>query len=110
MTAKHPKPRRPRTARAAGGKRGYLLKLFIAGMSPRSVAAIQSIQKICDQHLPGDYQLEVIDLYRHPARAKKEQIIAAPTLIKEQPLPLRRMVGGTTDEARVVTGLNVSKK
>lgn len=87
-----------------------MLRLFIAGMSTRSVSAIDSIKKICDQHLGGQYELEIVDLYRQPARAQKDQIIAAPTLIKEKPLPLRRIVGSMTDEGRVMSGLNVKKK
>ena len=74
------------------------------------MAAISSIKKICEQHLSGQYELEIVDLYRQPARAKKHQIVAAPTLIKEQPLPMRRMVGNMSDEARVMDGLNVKKK
>ena len=87
-----------------------MLRLFIAGMSSRSLAAIHSIKKICQQHLDGHYQLEIVDLYRQPARAQKDQIIAAPTLIKEKPLPARRIVGTLADEERVIIGLNVKKK
>jgi circadian clock protein KaiB len=110
MSVKPSNSHRRRAVRHAGGKPGFMLKLFIAGMSSRSVAAIQSIRKICEQNLDGQYQLEIVDLYHQPARAQKDQIIAAPTLIKEKPLPLRRIVGSMEDEARVMSGLNVKKK
>jgi len=86
------------------------LRLFIAGMSSRSVAAIHSIKKICDQHLDGQYELEIVDLYRQPARAQKDQIVAVPTLIKQMPLPLRRIIGSMADEDRLMNGLNLKKK
>lgn len=108
MTAKH--SNHHRLEAVPGGKRGFLLKLFIAGMSSRSVSAIHSIKRICDQHLNGHYKLEIVDLYRQPHRAQKDQIIAAPTLVKEKPLPVRRIVGSMTDEERVMIGLNVPKK
>ena len=110
MTAKRSKSHRPVRAQGPDGKQGFLLKLFIAGMSARSVSAIRSIKRICDEHLAGDYKLEIVDLYRQPHRAKEEQIVAAPTLIKQRPEPLRRIVGSMQDEDRVMLGLNVKKK
>jgi circadian clock protein KaiB len=109
MTAK-PKSHRPRAPHKARRKEGFVLRLFIAGMSSRSVAAIHSIKTICEQHLEGKYQLEIVDLYRQPARAKKDQIVAAPTLIKQGPLPLKRIVGSMADQDRLMHGLNVKKK
>ena len=110
MTAKPSSSHRPRAARHAGHKQGFILRLFIAGMSSRSVAAIDSIKKICQQHLDGQYELEIVDLYRQPERAHQSQIVAAPTLIKEKPLPLRRIVGSMSDEGREMNGVNVKKK
>jgi circadian clock protein KaiB len=109
MTPKPASNPRPKAAARAAGKHGFILRLFIAGMSSRSVAAIDSIKKICNQHLDGQYALEIVDLYLQPGRAKKHQIIAAPTLIKEKPLPARRLVGNMSDEDRVINGLNVKK-
>ena len=100
---------RPKAGSRAAGKQ-VILRLFVAGMSSRSVAAIESIKQICEQHLGGQYELEIVDLYREPARAKKHQIIAAPTLVKEKPTPLRRIIGSLKDEARVISGLNVKQK
>src|SRR5512135_3254736 len=76
-----------------GAKGKYLLKLYITGMTPRSTQAIINIKKICEEHLKGRYELEVIDIYQKPVLAKGEQIIAAPTLIKKLPVPLRRFIG-----------------
>ena len=107
----HSRRRRSRPVRRASDARtGYLLKLYIAGMSSRSVAAIRSIKRICEQHLCTGYELEIIDLYRCPDRAAEEQIIAAPTLIKKLPAPLRRLIGNMTDESRVMAGLGMKKK
>ena len=90
-----------------GGKWKYLLKLYITGMTPRSTQAIVNIKKICEEHLKGRYELEVIDIYQKPTLAKGEQIIAAPTLIKKLPLPLRKFIGDMTDTDRILVGLDL---
>jgi len=107
---KRPGNHRPQADPRAGGKPGFMLRLFIAGMSSRSVAAIQTIRKLCEQHLAGNYSLEIVDLYRNPEQAKGNQIVAVPTLVKESPQPVRRIIGSMSDEARVMMGLNVTKK
>src|SRR5690242_7619831 len=71
----------------------YLLRLYVAGVTPRSSAAIRNVTTICEEHLKGRYELEIIDLYQQPVLAKGEQIVAAPTLIKKLPEPLRRFIG-----------------
>jgi circadian clock protein KaiB len=92
-------------------KEKYVLSLFITGMTPRSVAAIENIRKICEENLKGHYELEVIDIYQQPEYAKSEQLLAAPTLIKKLPLPLRRLIGDMSDKERILVGLDlVSKK
>jgi circadian clock protein KaiB len=78
-------------------------------MTPQSVNAIDNLRKICEEHLKGRYDLEVIDLYKNPALAKGEQIIAAPTLIKKLPLPLRRIIGNMSSTDRVLVGLDLRK-
>jgi circadian clock protein KaiB len=88
----------------------YILKLYVAGQSPKSVNAIANIKKICDEHLQGRYELEVIDLYQQPHRAQGEQIIAVPTLIKKLPPPLRRIIGELSDTGRVLVGLDIQSK
>jgi circadian clock protein KaiB len=88
----------------------YTLRLYVAGLTPRSQEAIRNITAICDEHLAGRYDLEVIDLYLHPVLAKGEQIIAAPTLIKELPLPLRKIIGNMADKEKVLVGLDLRRK
>jgi circadian clock protein KaiB len=85
----------------------YILRLFITGMTPRAGRAIESVRSLCDEHLDGRYDLEVVDVYQQPALAKDEQIIAAPTLIKKFPLPLRRIVGDMSNRDRVLVGLDL---
>jgi circadian clock protein KaiB len=85
----------------------YVLRLFVAGMSPKSVQAIDNIKRICEEYLPGKYELEVIDIYQYPIFAKDGQIVAAPTLIKELPLPLRKLIGSMADTERVLVGLDL---
>ncbi len=85
----------------------YLLKLYITGMTERSKRAIESLREVCESHLKGRYDLEVIDITRHAQLAADEQIIAAPTLIKKLPLPLRRLVGDLSNTDRVLLGLDL---
>ena len=88
----------------------YLLRLYIAGTSPQSGRAIANVKKICEQNLHGHYELQVIDLYQQPQLAQGEQILAAPTLIKKLPLPLRRIIGDMSSAERVLVGLDLRKK
>ena len=88
----------------------YLLNLYIAGTTARSIRAIATLKALCEEHLPGRYILEVIDIYQHPGLAKGEQIIAVPTLIKKLPLPLRRFIGELTDIERILVGFNIVPK
>jgi circadian clock protein KaiB len=85
----------------------FLLRLYVTGMTPRSIQSINSLKNICEEELKGRYQLEVIDLVKQPELAKTENIIAAPTLIKELPLPLRRLIGDLSNKERVLLGLNL---
>lgn len=85
----------------------YVLRLYVTGMTARSIRAIENVRKICEQHLHGRYELEVIDIYQQPTLAKGEQIIAAPTLIKKLPLPLRRVIGDMSNTDRVLLGLDL---
>jgi circadian clock protein KaiB len=85
----------------------YVLRLYVAGVTPRSVHAIENVNRICKEHLQGRWQLEVIDIYQQPALAKADQIIAAPTLVRKSPLPLRKLIGDMSDERRVLVGLGL---
>ena len=88
----------------------YLLRLYVTGTTGKSVRAIQNVRRICDEHLHGQYDLEVIDLYKNLPLARGDQIIAAPTLIKRLPTPLRRLIGDMSDEHRVLVGLDLRPK
>jgi circadian clock protein KaiB len=83
------------------------LRLYIAGLTPRSTKAIQNIRKICEEHLEGRYDLQVVDIYQQPVLAEGEQIIAAPTLIKLLPLPLRRFIGDMSNTERILVGMDL---
>ena len=91
-------------------KEKYVLRLYVAGLTPRSQMAIKNIKKICEEHLNGRYDLEVIDVYQQPVLAKGEQIIAAPTLVKKLPLPLRKFIGDLSDSERILLGLDLRPK
>jgi circadian clock protein KaiB len=92
------------------GQGDYLLRLYVSGMTPNSLKAIENVQKICAEHLEGRYQLEIIDIYQQPIFAKEGQIVAAPTLIKELPPPLRKFIGDMSQTERILMGLDVRKK
>jgi circadian clock protein KaiB len=86
----------------------YCLRLYVTGSTPKSIRAITNIKRICEEHLKGRYTLEVIDIYQQPVLARGEQIIAAPTLIKRLPLPLRKFIGDMTQKDRILLGLDLS--
>ena len=88
----------------------YILKLYVAGQSPKSVNAITNIKRICEENLKGRYELEVIDLYQQPQLAQGEQIIALPTLTRRLPPPLRRIIGDMSNTERVLVGLDIRSK
>jgi circadian clock protein KaiB len=88
----------------------YILRLYVTGMTPKSIKAIENIRKICEENLKGRYELEVIDIYQQPEFAKKEEIIAAPTLIKKLPLPLRKFIGDMSNKEKILVGLDLVPK
>jgi len=88
----------------------YVLRLYIASLTPRSMAAIRCVRAVCETHLPGRYDLEIIDVYEQPTLAREAQIVAAPTLIRQFPLPLRRLIGDMGDQRRVLLGLGLTAK
>lgn len=91
-------------------KKRYVLNLYVAGLSPRSQKAIENIKKICNEYLPGRCRLVIQDIYQNPIIAKNGQILAAPTLIKKLPLPLRRFVGDMSDTGKLLVGLDLRSK
>ena len=85
----------------------YVLRLYVTGMTPRSARAVGNLQAICDEYLEGRYDLDVIDIYQQPVLTQGEQIVAAPTLIKKLPLPMRRIIGDMSDREHVLLGLDL---
>jgi circadian clock protein KaiB len=97
-----------RSLKLDGKYRGkYVLKLYVSGMTLRSTMAVDNIQRICRDYLPGRCKLEIIDIYKQLGKAKEAQIIVTPTLIKESPLPLHRLVGNLSETAKVLKGLDI---
>ncbi len=88
----------------------YVLRLYITGTTPKSLSAISNIKKICEEHLQGRYDLEVIDIYQQPSLAAGEQIIAVPTLIKKLPSPLRKLIGDMSNAEHVLLGLDLKPR
>ena len=86
------------------------LRLYVAGQTPKSIAAFANLKKICETHLKGQYTIEVIDLMENPRLAKGDQILAIPTLVRKLPPPLRKIIGDLSDEVRVLVGLNILPK
>jgi len=90
------------------GRHDYVLRLFVTGHTEKSVRAVRNVTRLCEQHLHGHYDLEVVDLYQQPELAAEHQLVAAPTLIKMLPLPPRKMIGDMSDSRRVLTGLGIA--
>lgn len=88
----------------------FILKLYVAGQTPRTQQAITNIREICDRDLLGAYELIVVDVLERPQLAENEKILATPTLVKELPLPLRRVVGDLSDRERVLIGLDIAAR
>lgn len=85
----------------------YILRLYVTGITPKSQQAIANVKRICEEHLKGRYELEIIDIYQQPALARGEQIVATPTLIKKIPVPLRRFIGDMADTEKILFGLDL---
>ena len=100
-------PSRKKSPGTRRKKAKYLLRLYVTGTTAKSVRAIQNVRRICEEHLRGLYDLEVVDIYKNLPLARGDQIIAAPTLIKRLPAPLRRLIGDMSDEQRVLVGLDI---
>jgi circadian clock protein KaiB len=83
------------------------LRLYVAGQTTRAVTAFKNLQKICEEHLPGRYRIEVIDLLKNPQLAKGDQILAVPTLVRKLPEPVRKIIGDLSDKERVLVGLDL---
>ena len=103
---------KPRTGKNGAGKHklpraSWNLRLYIAGETSRSIAALSNLQKICDEHLPGKYHIEVVDLLKNPQLAGGDQILAVPTLVRRLPPPLKKIIGDLSNVQRVLVGLDL---
>jgi circadian clock protein KaiB len=87
-----------------------ILTLYIAGQTPRSLMALANLRKLCDEYLVGRYDLEVVDLILNPGRARTDQILAVPTLVRSLPTPIARIIGDLSDTDQVLLGLNIQRK
>ena len=96
-------------SRRQRGAAEYILRLYVTGSTPRSLKAIANLKRVCEEYLHDDYDLQVIDIYKNPDAAREEQIIAAPTLIKWLPAPLRRFVGDLSNTQKLLTGLGINE-
>jgi circadian clock protein KaiB len=94
-------------AAADASEEHYVLTLYVTGMRPRSQRAIENIRRLCEEHLRGRYELQIIDIYQQPSFAREAQIIAAPTLVKRLPPPLRRIIGDLSDDGRVLVAMGI---
>ena len=101
-----PKSRRPSSA-VARPDRTWELRLYVAGQTPRSLAAFANLRRICEDHLQGRYSIEVVDLVEHPQLSKGDQIVAIPTLVRRLPQPVRKIIGDLSDTERVLVGLDL---
>ena len=88
----------------------YILRLYVTGSTSRSLKAVYNLRKICEEHLSDEYELEVIDIYKDPDAAREAQIVAAPTLVKRLPLPIRKFVGDLSNTQKVLIGLDIYQR
>jgi circadian clock protein KaiB len=94
-------------AKQNGSAEHWVLKLYVAGQSPKSIAAFKNLKKICETHLKGRYRIEVIDLIQNPQLGKGDQILAIPTLMRQLPAPAKKIIGDLSNQDRVLVGLNL---
>ncbi len=91
----------------ANKKKKFVLRLYVSGATSRSSKAVENIRNFCEEHLKGRYELEIVDIYQQPGLLEKDQVIAAPTLIKSLPPPLRKLIGDMSDEEKIMIGLDI---
>jgi circadian clock protein KaiB len=101
MNLQHQEPR------AKSEDQHYVLRLFVAGTTPNSLRAIQNVRLICEEQLPGRHELEVSDIYQHVGQLATGQVVVAPTLVRQSPLPVRRLIGDLSNRNRVLEGLDI---
>lgn len=97
------------TRKSGSHEEKWELRLYTAGQTPRSLAAIKNLRKVCDEHLAGRYDIEVVDLLKNPRLAKDHQIVAIPTLVRKLPVPIRKIIGDLSDTERTLVGLQLKQ-
>ena len=102
----NPKP----PARSRRAQKTYELRLYVAGQTPKSLAAFANLKKICEEHMPGQYHIEVIDLLKKPQLASGDQILAIPTLVRKLPEPIKKIIGDLSNTERVLVGLDLREQ
>jgi circadian clock protein KaiB len=100
-------PGKKKKAKTDSTKEVWNLRLYVAGQTPKSITAFANLKKICEEHLAGNYRIEVIDLLKNPQLAKGDQIIAIPTLVRKLPEPLKKIIGDLANTERVLVGLDI---
>jgi circadian clock protein KaiB len=91
-----------------GARRTWRLRLYVAGQTPKSIAALANLNRLCEDHLAGRYRIEVVDLLSQPHLARRDEIVVIPTLVRKLPPPIRKIIGDLSNEERVLVGLDVS--
>ena len=108
-----PAPKRgapKRTKERGSAAEAYELRLYVAGQTPKSIAAFANLKKICEEHLAGRYKIEIVDLLKNPHLGKADQILATPTLVRRLPQPMRQIIGDLSNTLRVLVGLDLKPK
>src|SRR5688572_18040809 len=109
-TKKNKKQSPKRSGKQAKEQKAYRLKLYVAGQTPKSIRALANLKAICEEHLAGRYKIEVIDLLKNPRMARGDQIVAIPTLVKDLPGPISKIIGDLSDTMRVLVGLDIKEE
>ncbi|HUE98082.1 MAG TPA: circadian clock protein KaiB [Anaerolineales bacterium] len=97
-------------ARSRRTRKAYELRLYVAGQTPKSLAAFANLKKICEEHMPGQYHIKVVDLLKKPQLASGDQILAIPTLVRKLPEPIKKIIGDLSNTERVLVGLDLREK
>ena len=108
-TKRTPRPVKRRTPAPAEAER-WQLRLYVVGQTPRSITAFANLQRLCEEHLAGRYEIEVIDLLQNPKLAADDQILAIPTLVRKLPTPVKKIIGDLSNEERVLVGLDLRQR
>ena len=90
-----------------GARRTWRLRLYVAGQTPKSIAALANLKRLCEDHLAGRYRIEIVDLLKQPQRARRDEIVVIPTLVRQLPAPIRKIIGDLSNEERVLLALGV---